>query len=159
MEKAIFAGGCFWGMEYHFQKIDGVISVVNGYIGGITENPLYEEVCSHTTGHAEAVEITYDPSKIEYETLVKLFFEIHDPTQLNRQGPDVGEQYRSEIFYVNKKQKDIAETIISILKNKGYNVVTKLSKATTFYKAEEYHQNYYDKTGEMPYCHIYTKRF
>jgi peptide methionine sulfoxide reductase msrA/msrB len=159
MEKAIFAGGCFWGMEYHFQKIDGVISVVNGYIGGITENPLYEEVCSHTTGHAEAVEITYDPSKIEYETLVKLFFEIHDPTQLNRQGPDVGEQNRSEIFYVNKKQKDIAETIISILKNKGYNVVTKLSKATTFYKAEEYHQNYYDKTGEMPYCHIYTKRF
>lgn len=159
MEKAIFAGGCFWGMEYQFQKVDGVKSVISGYIGGSKENPTYKEVCSHSTGHAEAVEITYDASKVNYETLAKLFFEIHDPTQLNFQGPDVGDQYRSEVFYFDDNQKQIAEKLIKILKDKGYHVVTKLTKATKFYNAEDYHQDYYNKTGGTPYCHIYKKRF
>ncbi|MCF6268510.1 MAG: bifunctional methionine sulfoxide reductase B/A protein [Melioribacteraceae bacterium] len=159
MEKAIFAGGCFWGMEYHFEKVDGVKSVVSGYIGGKTENPTYEEVCNTNSGHAEAIEVTYDASKVSYETLAKLFFEIHDPTQLNYQGPDVGEQYRSEIFYFDDAQKEIAEKLIKILMEKGYDVVTGLTKATTFYKAEDYHQDYYKKTSGNPYCHIYTKRF
>lgn len=159
LKKAIFAGGCFWGMEYQFEKIDGVKDAVSGYIGGSNANPTYKEVCNTNTGHAEAVEITYDASKVSYEELAKLFFEIHDPTQLNGQGPDIGEQYRSEIFYIDNKQKIVAEKLIHILKEKGYNVVTKLNKATTFYKAEDYHQNYYNKTGGLPYCHIYKKRF
>jgi peptide methionine sulfoxide reductase msrA/msrB len=159
IEKAIFAGGCFWGMEYQFSKIDGVNSVVSGYIGGTKENPTYNEVCNANTGHAEAVEIIYNPSKVSYEKLAKLFFEIHDPTQLNYQGPDIGTQYRSEIFYLNQSQKEIAQKLIMILQEKGYDVVTGLTKATTFYKAEEYHQDYYDKIGGTPYCHIYTKRF
>jgi len=159
MEKAIFAGGCFWGMEYQFQKVDGVKSVISGYIGGHKENPSYKEVCNTNTGHAEAVEITYNPEKVSYEELAKLFFEIHDPTQLNYQGPDVGEQYRSEVFYFDSNQKQIAEKLIKILKDKGYKVVTKLTKATKFYNAEDYHQNYYNKTGGSPYCHIYKKRF
>jgi peptide methionine sulfoxide reductase msrA/msrB len=159
IEKAIFAGGCFWGMEYQFEKVDGVKSVVSGYIGGTKDNPTYKEVCNTNTGHAEAVEVTYDASKVSYEELAKLFFEIHDPTQLNYQGPDVGEQYRSEIFYTNDAQKEIAIKLIKILTEKGYNVVTGLTKATTFYNAEDYHQDYYNKTGGTPYCHIYTKRF
>ena len=159
MEKAIFAGGCFWGMEYQFQKVDGVKSVISGYIGGQKENPTYKEVCNTNTGHAEAVEITYDASKVSYEELAKLFFEIHDPTQIDGQGPDIGEQYRSEVFYFDSKQKQIAEKLIKILKDKGYKVVTKLTKATKFYNAEDYHQNYYNKTGGSPYCHIYKKKF
>ncbi len=159
LEKAIFAGGCFWGMEYQFQKVDGVKSVISGYIGGNTENPTYQEVCNTNSGHAEAVEVVYDATKVSYEELAKLFFEIHDPTQLNYQGPDVGEQYRSEIFYLNDTQKEIAEKLIKILTEKGYNVVTGLTKATTFYNAEDYHQDYYNKTGGVPYCHIYQKRF
>ena len=158
-EKAIFAGGCFWGVEYYLQKAKGVVSTEVGYIGGNKENPTYKEVCSHTTGHAEAIEITYDPSKTSYEEIAKLFFEIHDPTQVDRQGPDVGDQYRSEIFYLNDDQKKIAENLINVLKQKGYNVVTKLEKAGRFYKAEDYHQNYYQNNGESPYCHKYMKRF
>lgn len=159
MEKAIFAGGCFWGMEYQFQKVDGVKSVISGYIGGQKENPTYKEVCNTNTGHAEAVEITYDASKVSFEELAKLFFEIHDPTQIDGQGPDIGEQYRSEIFYFDSNQKQIAEKLINILKDKGYKVVTKLTKATKFYNAEDYHQDYYNKTGGSPYCHIYQKKF
>ncbi|MDA3859707.1 MAG: bifunctional methionine sulfoxide reductase B/A protein [Melioribacteraceae bacterium] len=159
MEKAIFAGGCFWGMEYQFQKVDGVKSVISGYIGGRTENPSYKEVCNTNSGHAEAVEITYDASKVSYEVLAKLFFEIHDPTQSNGQGPDIGEQYRSEIFYTTDEQKIISMKLIKILTEKGYDVVTGLTKATTFYNAEDYHQDYYNKTGGSPYCHIYTKKF
>jgi len=159
VEKAIFAGGCFWGMEYQFQKVDGVESVISGYIGGKTENPTYKEVCNTNSGHAEAIEVTYDASKVSYEELTRLFFEIHDPTQLNYQGPDVGEQYRSEIFYIDESQKEIGENLIKILMDKGYDVVTGLTKATTFYNAEDYHQDYYSKTGGNPYCHIYTKRF
>lgn len=158
-ETAIFAGGCFWGVEHLMQRQPGVISIEAGYIGGHTEKPTYREVCSQNTGHAEAVRIVFDPSKVSYTTLAKLFFEIHDPTQTDGQGPDLGDQYRSEIFYTTPQQKEVAEQLIRELKDKGYKVVTKVTPATTFWKAEEYHQNYYDKTGKAPYCHRYTPRF
>ena len=158
-EKAYFAGGCFWGTEYLLEKADGVLSVRVGYMGGHTTNPTYREVCDGATGHAETVEIVYDPAKTNFETLARLFFEIHDPTQVNRQGPDIGDQYRSAIFYQDDSQKQIAEKLISILKAKGYNVVTELAKAETFWVAEDYHQDYYDNNGKQPYCHVYTKRF
>jgi len=158
-ERAIFAGGCFWGVEYHFEKVPGVLSVTPGYIGGKKENPTYEDVCSKTTGHAEAVEIVYDPSKATYEQLAKLFFEIHDPTQVDRQGPDIGDQYRSEVFYIGDAQKAVAEKLIGILKGKGLKVATKVTPAGTFWKAEEYHQDYYARHKKQPYCHTYTKRF
>lgn len=158
-ETAIFAGGCFWGVEHLMKQVPGVISVESGYIGGTTQNPSYEEVCNHQTGHAEAVRVIFDPNKTTYEVLAKRFFEIHDPEQANGQGPDIGNQYRSEIFYTNPKQKEIALKLIETLKSKGYKVVTKLTPANTFWKAETYHQDYYDKTGKQPYCHRYTKRF
>ncbi|MCP5048659.1 MAG: peptide-methionine (S)-S-oxide reductase MsrA [bacterium] len=158
-ERAIFASGCFWGTEYHLQKKEGVLSTTVGYIGGHKDNPTYREVCSKTTGHAEAVEVIYDPSKVSYETLARLFFETHDPTQVNRQGPDIGDQYRSEIFYVNEEQKETGQKLIDILKTKGYKVATKLTKATKFWPGEGYHQDYYDKKNGTPYCHFYKKRF
>ena len=158
-ETAIFAGGCFWGVEYMLGKVDGVKSIRSGYIGGHTENPTYEQVCSHKTGHAEAVEVEFDPSKVSYETLARLFFEIHDPTQLDGQGPDLGDQYRSEIFYTTPEQKEVAERLIRILKEKGYSVVTDVTPASHFWPAEQYHQNYYNRKGTQPYCHRYTKRF
>jgi len=157
--RAIYAGGCFWGVEYFMQKNDGVISVTSGYIGGHTDNPTYKEVCYEDTGHAEAVEVVFDPKLVSYEELTRLFFEIHDPTQVDRQGPDIGDQYRSEIFYVDDEQKRIAEELIKTLKDKGYKVATKVTKATTFWPAEDYHQDYYDNKGTLPYCHGYTKRF
>jgi len=159
LEKAYFAGGCFWGVEYYFQNAKGVVSTQAGYMGGHKPNPTYREVCSGSTGHAETLEVVYDPALTTFEKLARLFFETHDPTQSNRQGPDVGEQYRSTIFYVNDEQKKTAERLIRILKQKGYAVVTKLVKADTFWKAEEYHQRYYQKNGKEPYCHLYTKRF
>ena len=137
----------------------GVLSIESGYTGGKTGHPTYREVCSHTTGHAEAVRIRFDPAVVSYETLARLFFEIHDPTQVDRQGPDVGDQYRSEIFYTTPEQKRTALELIGRLRAKGYDVVTKLSPATTFWKAEDYHQNYYDRKGASPYCHRYVKRF
>jgi peptide methionine sulfoxide reductase msrA/msrB len=158
-DTAIYAGGCFWGVEYYMEQKDGVISVISGYIGGTKDHPTYKEVCTGTTGHAEAVEVIFDPSKVTYEELTRLFFEIHDPTQVNRQGPDIGMQYRSEVFYRNEEQKKIAEDLIAILKNKGYKVATKVTKATTFWPAEDYHQDYYEHKGTLPYCHGYTKRF
>jgi len=157
--KAIFAGGCFWGMEYHFQKTAGVLAVKAGYIGGTTDNPTYEEICNKSTGHAEAIEITFDPGQITYTDLLKLFFEIHDPGQVNRQGPDIGDQYRSAIFYFDEMQKRTAEKLIALLKDKGYKVVTELQPAEKFWEAEQYHQNYYEIKGEQPYCHIYQKKF
>lgn len=157
--EAIFAGGCFWGVEHMMQKQPGVISVVSGYIGGTVDNPTYEQVCTKKTGHAEAVRVTYDPSKVSYETLAKLFFEIHDPTQTNGQGPDLGPQYRSGIFYLNPEQKAVAEKLIGQLETKGYKVATKVTPATKFWPAETYHQDYYDRKGTEPYCHAYTKRF
>jgi peptide methionine sulfoxide reductase msrA/msrB len=156
---AIFAGGCFWGVEYFLQKSPGVISVTSGFIGGHVKNPSYKEVCTGKTGHAEAVKITYDPEKTSYDKLLRLFLEIHDPTQVGGQGPDLGDQYRSEIFYMNEEQKKIADTNIGILKSKGLKVATAVTKASEFYEAEDYHQDYYFRNGKVPYCHAYTKRF
>ncbi|MCF8368539.1 MAG: bifunctional methionine sulfoxide reductase B/A protein [Bacteroidales bacterium] len=158
-EKAIFAGGCFWGVEYYMEKHKGVISATSGYTGGHVKNPSYQDVLSKKSGHIEAVEIEYDPNITSYEEVAKLFFEIHDPTQVDRQGPDIGEQYRSEVFYLNEGQKQTAEKLVNILKDKGYKVATRISKADTFWKAENYHQDYYDNKGSLPYCHGYTKRF
>ncbi|MEI6050345.1 MAG: bifunctional methionine sulfoxide reductase B/A protein [Bacteroidota bacterium] len=156
---AIFAGGCFWGVEYFLQKEPGVISVTSGYTGGHVKNATYIEVCTGSTGHAEAVKIVYDPDKTTYEKLLKLFLEIHDPTQVGGQGPDLGDQYRSEIFYMNDDQKHIAEKNLNILKDKGLKIATTITKASEFYPAEAYHQDYYFRNGEVPYCHGYTKRF
>jgi peptide methionine sulfoxide reductase msrA/msrB len=156
---AIFAGGCFWGVEYFLQKEPGVLAVISGYTGGQVKNPSYREVCTGNTGHAEAVKISYDPQKTSYEKLLRLFLEIHDPTQVNRQGPDIGEQYRSEIFYLNDQQKSTAEKLLGQLKTKGMKIATAVTRATEFYEAETYHQDYYFKNGKVPYCHGYTKRF
>lgn len=158
-EKAILASGCFWGVEYHLQKIPGVIETTVGYTGGHKDKPTYKEVCTGTTGHAEAVEVVFDPEKVSFETICKVFFETHDPTQVDGQGPDIGDQYRSEIFYVNDNQKVVSEKLIAILREKGYDVVTKLTPATKFWIAEDYHQDYYDHKGSTPYCHIYKKKF
>ena len=158
-QTAYFAGGCFWGTEYFLQQAPGVVSAKVGYMGGHTDNPTYHDVCGHGTGHAEAVEVVFDPTKTTYEALAKLFFEIHDPTQLDHQGPDYGDQYRSEIFYVDDMQKETADKLIGILKGKGLKVVTKVEKAGPFWVAEDYHQNYYKSNGHEPYCHMYTKRF
>lgn len=156
---AIFAGGCFWGVEHLMQQQNGVKSVESGYIGGTVENPTYKQVCAGNTGHYEAVKVTYDPKEVDFRTLAKLFMEIHDPTQENGQGPDLGTQYRSAIFYNNDAEKKTAEELIQILRKKGYDVVTKVLPATKFYPAEDYHQDYYDKKGTQPYCHAYKKRF
>ncbi|MDD5363006.1 MAG: bifunctional methionine sulfoxide reductase B/A protein [Ignavibacteria bacterium] len=158
-DTAYFAGGCFWGVQYLMENTEGVIKTTVGYIGGHKDNPTYEQVCSGTTGHAEALEVIFDPSKVTYEKLTKLFFEIHDFTQVNRQGPDVGEQYRSGVFYLNDEQKKAAENVVSILSGKGYKVATEITKANKFWRAEDYHQKYYDVTGKQPYCHVYKKIF
>jgi peptide methionine sulfoxide reductase msrA/msrB len=158
-DTAIFAGGCFWGVEYYMKKIPGVISTQVGYTGGHRENPTYKEVCAGNTGHYEAIEVVFDPSKTTYEEVAKMFFETHDPTQWNHQGPDRGEQYRSAVFYRNEEQKAIAERLIGLLKEKGLKVVTEVRPAAKFWKAEDYHQDYYGHKGEKPYCHGYVKRF
>jgi peptide methionine sulfoxide reductase msrA/msrB len=157
--RTIFAGGCFWGVQYYLEKAPGVISTTVGYTGGHTEHPSYEQVCTHKTGHAESIEVVYDPIRTSFEKLARLFFEIHDPTQLDHQGPDMGSQYRSEIFYVNDEQKQTAEKLIGELKKKGWNVVTLLAPASTFWPAELYHQDYYQHNGEQPYCHRPVPRF
>ncbi len=158
-EKAIFASGCFWGTEYYFKQAPGVISTTVGYTGGNLENPTYKQVCTNRTGHAEAVQVEYDPSKTSFEQLAKLFFETHDFTQLNRQGPDIGTQYRSAIFYLNDEQRQTAEGLAQQLEKKGHDVKTQLEPAGKFWPAEEYHQDYYENTGKTPYCHIYKKIF
>lgn len=159
MQKAYFAGGCFWGVEYFFRKAEGVVSTRVGYMGGRTENPTYREVCSGATGHAEAIEVVFDPSQTSFEKLARLFFETHDPTQVNRQGPDIGDQYRSAIFYADDGQKRTAQKLIELLRAKGYKIATQLNEAGTFWEAEEYHQDYYFNNGKQPYCHSYTARF
>jgi len=156
---ALFAGGCFWGVEYFLQKEPGVVAVVSGYTGGHVKNPSYREVCTGRTGHAETVRVTYDTRKTSYEKLLKLFLEIHDPTQVDRQGPDIGDQYRSEIFYKNEEQRKVAEKYLSLLRDRGLKVATQITRATEFYPAEEYHQDYYFRNGKIPYCHAFTKRF
>ncbi len=158
-DTAIFASGCFWGTEHWMNKQKGVISTEVGYIGGHIKSPTYEQVCSKTSGHAEAVRVIFNPEEVSYEDLSVIFFETHDQSQINRQGHDIGDQYRSEIFYFNEKQKNIAEKLIKQLETKGYKVATKLTKASEFWKAEEYHQDYYTKNGSSPYCHFYTKKF
>lgn len=159
LQKAYFAGGCFWGVEHLMQQADGVIEAVSGYMGGHTKNPTYEDVCYRDTGHLEVVEVTYDRAKTSYEALVKLFFEIHDPTQANGQGPDIGSQYLSAVFTKNDEEKRIVGSLIEKLEQKGYSIATKILDFSEFYKAEEYHQDYYKNKGSKPYCHSYTKRF
>lgn len=156
---AIFASGCFWGTEHFLRQVEGVISTEAGYTGGSKENPTYEDVCSGATGHAEAVRVIFNPEKVSYEELARFFFETHDPTQVNRQGPDIGSQYRSAVFYLNEEQRNIAEKLITVLKDKGYKVATELAPAGPFWKAEEYHQNYYKKTAGKPYCHAFRALF
>lgn len=158
-EEAIFAAGCFWGVEYYFKKLPGVVKTEVGYTGGEIKNPSYEAVCSGKTGHIEAIRVLYDPSKINYEAVAKYFFEIHDPTQTNGQGPDLGEQYLSVIFYYNEEQQKIAQSLVTQLKDNNYPVVTRILPVSIFWPAENYHQDYYTKTGKTPYCHRYTKRF
>ncbi len=159
LDTGYFAGGCFWGVEYEYQQLKGVKSVRVGYMGGHTANPTYEEVCSGKTGHYETAEVVFNPEEVSYEDVAKYFFEIHDPTQADGQGPDIGEQYHSVLFFKNDEQKKIAEKLIDILKNKGFKVVTKVIKEGKFWEAEAYHQDYYEKTGKQPYCHVFTKRF
>lgn len=158
-KKAYFAGGCFWGVGHLFQVKEGVDTAISGYMGGSKESPTYQDVLAGTTGHLEAVEITYDPAQVSFEELTKFFFEIHDPTQSNGQGPDIGPQYLSAVFYSNEEEKEITRELIDILKSKGYDVLTQLITAETFWNAEEYHQDYYLKKNQQPYCHGYQKKF
>lgn len=157
LQKATFGMGCFWCSEALFQRLDGVVGVRSGYEGGSVANPSYEDVCSGTTGHAEVIEVTYDPVKIKYDELLEVFWKSHDPTTLNRQGADVGTQYRSVIFYHNDEQKQIAEKYKKELNNTkafGKPVVTEINKAQTFYVAEKYHQDYFNKNATQPYCRL-----
>lgn len=158
-EEAILAGGCFWGVEYYLKKLFGVLKVESGYTGGQTLNPTYDDVCRGNTGHFEAVRVLYDPLKLNYETLIKYFFEIHDPTQANGQGPDIGLQYQSAIFYYDNAQKEIAVQLSELLKALKFNIKTQILPVSIFWRAEDYHQNYYQKTNKEPYCHHYVKRF
>lgn len=157
--RAVFAGGCFWGVEYFLQQSFGVIRAVSGYTGGHKEFPSYKQVCEGGTGHIEAVEVLFDPRQTNYERLARLFFETHDPTQLDRQGPDIGEQYRSVIYYADAEQKAVAERLIALLREKGFKVVTRLEPAVKFWPAEDNHQDYYFKKGSTPYCHAPVNRF
>jgi peptide-methionine (S)-S-oxide reductase len=153
---ATFAAGCFWGVEETFRQTDGVLSTRVGYTGGNVENPSYEMVCTDGTGHAEAVEVTYDPAKVSYETLLQIFWDNHNPTTMNRQGPDIGSQYRSAIFYHSEEQKDAAEKSLKKLEESGKwknPIVTQIVPAATFYEAEDYHQQYLAKRG-LSSCHM-----
>ena len=154
-EKAVFAAGCFWGVESIYQQIDGVIDTTVGYVGGKTDNPTYKEVCYTDTGHAEAVEIIYDPAKVSYETRLDIFWRAHDPTTLNRQGPDVGSQYRSAVFYTSPEQKAVAEKVREESQKKWEKpIVTEITPAAVFYPAEDYHQDYFAKKGIKKSCHF-----
>lgn len=155
LETAVFGGGCFWCLDAQFKLVPGVISVISGYAGGTAKNPTYEQVCSETTGHAEVVQVEFDPSVVSYEDLLRKFFHAHDPTTLNRQGPDVGTSYRSIILYKDANQKEIAEKVkAEAQKNWSDPIVTEIVPLQTFYKAEEYHQDYFAKNPEQGYCRL-----
>jgi len=157
LEKATLAGGCFWCTEAIFKRLKGVTSIVPGYSGGQKENPSYEEVCSGITGHAEAIQITFDPKIISYDKILDVFWHLHDPTTPNQQGNDIGTQYRSAIFYHDAKQKEIAQEVKKDIDQSGMYknpVVTEIVAFTNFYKAESYHQDYYDKNKSASYCQI-----
>jgi methionine-S-sulfoxide reductase len=154
IQRAIFAAGCFWGVQYYFDQVPGVIKSIVGYTGGHTEHPTYEQVCAHTTGHAEAVLLEFDPQQVSYEMLCRQFFRMHDPTQLNRQGPDIGDNYRSAIFYYNDSQRQTAEKVkATVASNFSEPIVTQIVRAKKFYEAEAYHQKYTERTGQGM-CHI-----
>jgi len=159
MEKAYFASGCFWGTEYHFMKAKGVVSTTVGYMGGNTFAPTYKEVCTGMTGHVEAVEIVFDPAITSFEAMLKLYYETHDFEQVGGQGPDIGEQYQSVVFYTDDNQQKMVEKYMKILTDKGYRVATQLRPVVEFWQAEEYHQEYYHKKNGIPYCHAYKKIF
>jgi methionine-S-sulfoxide reductase len=153
-ERALLAAGCFWGVQYYFDQVPGVVETTVGYTGGHTENPTYDQVCTHKTGHAEAILVEFDPEKTSYKTIIKQFFRMHDPTQLNRQGPDIGDNYRSAIFYYNQEQRKEAIQIRNETQQEiDKHIVTQIEPAGPFYKAEEYHQKFTEKTG-MGMCHI-----
>jgi methionine-S-sulfoxide reductase len=156
---AYFAGGCFWGVEHFLEQMDGVFEVESGYMGGTKDNPTYEDVLTHATGHLETVRVRFDPAKVSYKELAKRFFEIHDPTQRDGQGPDIGNQYLSAVFYVDDDQKRDTDALIGLLKERGYDVATTVRPADDFWKAEGYHQDYYARTGKTPYCHARVRRF
>lgn len=158
-EEAIFAAGCFWGVEHYFKQLKGILKTEVGYSGGHLKNPDYRAICDGDTGHYEVIRVVYDPTIISYEDITKYFFEIHDPTQSNGQGPDLGEQYLSVIFYYDEQQKKIALALIEQLKALNYAVATQVLPVATFWRAEDYHQDYYQKTGKQPYCHRYEKKF
>ncbi len=153
-ETATFGAGCFWGVEWVYMQVPGVIDAVSGYAGGVTPDPTYEQVCSHTTGHAEIVEVTFDPSRVSYDQLVEIFWVMHDPTQIDRQGPDVGDQYRSVIFTHSEDQQATAEASRERVASRFTRpIATEILPAPTFYPAESYHQRWYEKKGGTPYCH------
>ncbi|HTE31291.1 MAG TPA: peptide-methionine (S)-S-oxide reductase MsrA [Chryseolinea sp.] len=155
LHLATFGSGCFWCTEAIFQNVDGVTKVESGYSGGKVKNPTYQEVCSGLTGHAEVIQLTYDPKKVTYDELLEIFWQTHDPTTLNRQGADEGTQYRSVVFYHDATQKQLAESYKKKLDSAGAfdnPIVTEIAPFTTFYKAEDYHQNYYNLNGSAPYC-------
>jgi peptide methionine sulfoxide reductase msrA/msrB len=158
-EEAIVAEGCFWGVEYYFKHLPGVLKTQVGYSGGNKGNPTYKEVCTGSTGHVEAIRVVYDPQQVSFEKLMKYFFEIHDPTQIDGQGPDIGGQYLSVVFYYNESQKNIATSVIDEFEKKYAKVATQLRPVDVFWPAEEYHQDYYTKMDKQPYCHRYTPRF
>jgi peptide methionine sulfoxide reductase msrA/msrB len=157
--KAYFAGGCFWGMEYYMQQIDGVKEVISGFMGGHVKSPDYYDVVGGKTGHLETVEVMYDPTLVGYDVLVKKFFEIHDPEQTNGQGPDIGSQYLSAVFVNNENEANIVSGLIKKLESNGYKVATQILIKKEFYSADEGHQDYYDKKGTLPYCHGFVPRF
>ncbi|KTD17836.1 bifunctional methionine sulfoxide reductase B/A protein [Legionella jordanis] len=158
-EEAIVAGGCFWGIDYFLRQLPGVLKVEVGYSGGLVAEPSYEQVCQGNTGHYEVARVVFDKTKIDYRSVLKRFFEIHDPTQRTGQGPDIGHQYKSAVFYYDDEQHQEAEDLIRILRARGYNVVTRLLEVQPFWPAEGYHQSYYEKHKKAPYCHRPEARF
>ena len=157
LEKATFGAGCFWGVEYQYRKIPGVSEAFSGFSGGKAENPTYRQICQGDTGHAEVIEVTFDPAKVSYRQLVEYFFRMHNPTQVNRQGPDIGDQYRSVIFAHSPEQRKVAEEVKAALeaaRRFPAPIATKIEGEQVFWKAEEYHQKYYERNGKKPYCHL-----